>query len=49
MSVLLHGALITGLYPLNGGGGVSDSRLDVRKGWGGHSDAYYVQHGGWGV
>ena len=31
-----------------GGGGVSDSRLDVRKGGGGHSDAYCVQQGGWG-
>ena len=29
-------------------GGVSDSRLDVRKGGGGHSDAYCVQQGGWG-
>ena len=30
-------------------GGVSDSRLDVRKRGGGHSDAYCVQQGGWGV
>ena len=30
------------------GGGVSDSRLDVRKRGGGHLDAYCVQQGGWG-
>ena len=29
-------------------GGVSDSRLDVCKRGGGHSDAYCVQQGGWG-
>ena len=29
-------------------GGVSDSRLDVRKRGGGHSDAYCVQQGWWG-
>ena len=28
--------------------GVSDSRLDVFKRGGGHSDAYCVQQGGWG-
>ena len=31
------------------GGGGSDSRLDVRKRGGGHSDAYRVQQGGGGV
>ena len=32
----------------NKGGGVTDSRLDVRKRGGGHSDAYCVQQGGGG-
>ena len=48
MPVLLHGALITCLYPLKkrGGGSHILDWMYARRGGGGHSDAYFVQQGG---
>ena len=40
--------ILNSYFLLKEKGGVSDSRLDVRKRGGGHSDAYSVQQGGWG-